>query len=163
MLSGYRRAGRPGSRTARRWSDPERAASRLSGCGSPHRAASGADICAKQVASALGEDDSFYFRGPAGNLNLRAQNLVLFNQIAEGVDDETWLYHLHRGDYSRWFREAIKDDVLADEVARVEEQRIGPTQTCTAIGGDRGALYCACVRSEPTRANGEQLPLGGWG
>jgi hypothetical protein len=58
---------------------------------------------------------------------------VLFNQMAEGVDDETWLYHLHRGDYSRWFREAIKDDALADEVARVEEQRIGPTESCTAI------------------------------
>jgi hydroxymethylpyrimidine pyrophosphatase-like HAD family hydrolase len=56
---------------------------------------------------------SFYFRGPEGKLNLRAQNLMLFQQLAEGVDDVTWLYHLRRGDYSRWFRDAIKDETLA--------------------------------------------------
>jgi hypothetical protein len=69
--------------------------------------ASDADICAKPL-RATWRDKSFYFRGPAGNLNLRAQNLVLFNQMAEGVDDETWLYHLRRGDHSRWFREASR-------------------------------------------------------
>jgi hypothetical protein len=31
------------------------------------------------------------------------------------VDDETWLFHLRRGDYARWFRESIKDDQLAAE------------------------------------------------
>jgi HAD superfamily hydrolase (TIGR01484 family) len=68
----------------------------------------------------LGPDRSFYFRGPAGKLNLRAQNLVLFAQMAEGVDDETWLHHLRQADYSRWFREAIKDDELADQAAEIE-------------------------------------------
>lgn len=66
---------------------------------------------------------SFYFRGPEGKLNLRAQNLVLFNQIADGVDDATWLYHLHRGDYSRWFHEAIKDASLAAEAEEIERRR----------------------------------------
>jgi hypothetical protein len=37
----------------------------------------------------------------------------MFLQIADGVDDETWLYHLRLGDYSRWVRNAIKDDALA--------------------------------------------------
>jgi HAD superfamily hydrolase (TIGR01484 family) len=68
----------------------------------------------------VGPDRSFYFRGPDGKLNLRAQNLVLFAQMAEGVDDETWLHHLRQGDYSRWFREGIKDDDLADEAAEIE-------------------------------------------
>jgi hypothetical protein len=45
---------------------------------------------------------SFYFRGPDGRLNLRAQNLILFLQLAEGIDDATWMYHLRRGDYARW-------------------------------------------------------------
>jgi hypothetical protein len=36
------------------------------------------------------------------------------------VDDETWEYHRRRGDYSRWFREAIKDEGLAGEVQRIE-------------------------------------------
>ena len=70
----------------------------------------------------LGEDKSFYFRGPAGKLNLRAQNLILFNQIAEGVDDETWLHHLRQGDYSRWFRASIKDDGLAQVAEEFERQ-----------------------------------------
>jgi hypothetical protein len=69
----------------------------------------------KYAEGELGEDKSFYFRGPKGALNLRAQNLRVFLQIADGVDDATWLHHLHRGDYARWFREAIKDDDLADE------------------------------------------------
>jgi hypothetical protein len=68
----------------------------------------------------LSEDRSFYFRGPERKLNLRAQNLATFIRLAEGLDDETWLYHLNRGDYSRWIRESIKDDILAGEVHNYE-------------------------------------------
>ncbi len=70
----------------------------------------------------LGEDKSFYFRGPDDRLHLRAQNLTLFAQLADGVDDDTWLYHLHRGDYARWFAEAIKDDDLAAVARQIERQ-----------------------------------------
>ncbi|MGA7384679.1 MAG: HAD-IIB family hydrolase [Methylocella sp.] len=75
----------------------------------------------KYAEGELGEDRSFYFRGPDGGLNLRAQNLRLFLQIAEGVDDATWLHHLRAGDYSRWLAESIKDPELASEVAVIEE------------------------------------------
>jgi hypothetical protein len=75
----------------------------------------------KYAEGQLGEDKSFYFRGPRGALNLRAQNLMVFLQMADGVDDATWLHHLHRGDYVRWFREAIKDDDLADEAAAIQD------------------------------------------
>lgn len=68
----------------------------------------------------LGPDRSFVFRGPKGALHLRAQNLALFVQIASGLDDGTWLYHLHRGDYSRWMGDAIKDPDLANDVRGVE-------------------------------------------
>jgi hypothetical protein len=68
----------------------------------------------------LGEDRSFYFRGPDGALALRVQNLSLFLQIAAGIDDGTWLHHLRAGDYSAWLRDAIKDEKLAGEVAAVE-------------------------------------------
>jgi hydroxymethylpyrimidine pyrophosphatase-like HAD family hydrolase len=64
-------------------------------------------------------DHSFYFRGPSAKLNLRAQNLMLFAQIADGVDDETWLFHLRQGDYTGWFRDKIKDPELADEARLV--------------------------------------------
>jgi hypothetical protein len=68
----------------------------------------------------LGSDKWFYFRGPQQKLKLKAQNLITFTQLAEGVDDETWLYHLHRQDYSQWLRDAIKDEDLAEEVAQIE-------------------------------------------
>jgi hypothetical protein len=67
----------------------------------------------------LGPDRSFYFRGPDNRLNLRAQNLFLFCQLAEGVDDATWLFHLQQNDYARWFRENIKDEELAGEAEKV--------------------------------------------
>ena len=88
----------------------------------------------KYATGELGEDKSFYFRGPAGRLNLRAQNLALFVQLAEGVDDETWLHHLQGKDYSRWFREAIKDEELAAEAAHVEEDAsLPPRESRTLI------------------------------
>jgi hypothetical protein len=74
-------------------------------------------------------DKSFYFRGPEGKLNLRAQNLELFIQMAEGVDEETWLHHLRRHDYSKWLREAIKDDELAGEAEKIEEADLSPTES----------------------------------
>ena len=75
----------------------------------------------KYAAGELGQDKSFYFRGAEGKLNLRAQNLNLFAQIAEGVDEETWVHHLKRNDYSLWLREAVKDNVVADEIALIEQ------------------------------------------
>ncbi len=77
----------------------------------------------KYAEGELGADKSFYFRGPEGSLNLRAQNLNLFVQIAEGIDDRTWLHHLQAGDYSRWLRDAVRDDDLAAEVAEIEKDR----------------------------------------
>jgi hydroxymethylpyrimidine pyrophosphatase-like HAD family hydrolase/energy-coupling factor transporter ATP-binding protein EcfA2 len=77
----------------------------------------------KYARGELPEERSFWFRGPTGALRLRAQNLVLFGQIADGVDDATWLHHLRAGDYSRWFREVIKDEDLASEAGSIEGQR----------------------------------------
>ena len=68
----------------------------------------------------LSPQQSFYFRGPENKLNLRAQNLMTFLQLADGVDDDTWTHHLKKGDYSRWFRQFLKDDDLARETARIE-------------------------------------------
>ncbi len=74
----------------------------------------------KYAQGELGEDRSFYFRGPDGALALRAQNLSLFLQIAAGVDEATWLHHLRAGHYSAWVRGSIKDEELADDFAAVE-------------------------------------------
>jgi hypothetical protein len=77
----------------------------------------------KYATGELGPDSSFYFRGPGQKLNLRAHNLELFMQMGDGVDDGTWQHHLRRGDYSSWFREAIKDPELAGEAASIETDR----------------------------------------
>ncbi len=76
----------------------------------------------KYAEGELPVDRSFYFRGPENALNLRAHNLILFMQLAEGVDAETWLFHLRRGDYSRWMSDGIKDPQLADAVRGIEQQ-----------------------------------------
>lgn len=88
----------------------------------------------KYAEGELPPDQSFFFRGPEGKLNLRAQNLLVFLQLAEGVDDATWEYHLRRGDYSGWFRERIKDETLAAEAAEVEGRRdCSPGESRTLI------------------------------
>ena len=86
------------------------------------------------------EDRSFYFRGPDQKLNLRAQNLKLFIQIAAGVDDESWLHHLHRQDYSRWVKEALKDDSLANEIGQIE------TDCCDSVNQSREQIFSAIER-----------------
>jgi HAD superfamily hydrolase (TIGR01484 family) len=75
----------------------------------------------KYAEGSLGEDRSFYFRGPEGKLNLRAHNLIVFMDLADGVDDDTWRFHLQRGDVSQWLRSCVKDDELAERVAAVED------------------------------------------
>lgn len=66
-------------------------------------------------------DMRFYFRGPEDKLNLGVQNLRMFMQVAEGLDDDTWLHHLKQGDYANWFREVIHDDELAAFACRVQK------------------------------------------
>lgn len=74
----------------------------------------------KYLEGNLGNSRSFYFHGPDRKLNLKAHNVLLFLHLGDGVDDETWSYHLRRGDYSRWFRSEVKDAELAEEIELIE-------------------------------------------
>jgi hypothetical protein len=75
----------------------------------------------KYAEGELPEDRSFYFRGREGKLNLRAQNLIQFMDLGDGVDDDTWLFHLRQGEISRWLRQGIKDEPLATQAAAIEK------------------------------------------
>lgn len=87
--------------------------------------------------------NSFYFRGPSGKHNLRAQNLNVFCQIAEGIGEETWMFHLRRHDYSRWMRDVIRNRDLAAAVQDIERRGdLSPAQT--------RALVCAAVEARYT-------------
>jgi hypothetical protein len=101
----------------------------------------------KYAEGELGPDDSFYFRGPRGRLNLRAQNLHFFLQIADGLDAGTWLYHLRRRDYSAWARKAIKDERLASEVAAIEAGAGDHAGTAEALADDTRRRVRAAVET----------------
>ncbi|MBV9267276.1 MAG: HAD family hydrolase [Acidobacteriaceae bacterium] len=75
----------------------------------------------KYAEGRLEEERMFRFRGPEGKLNLPAHNLSMFVEIAEGIDAETWMFHLKRGDYSRWFRNSVKDSEIADQLEAIEK------------------------------------------
>jgi hypothetical protein len=83
----------------------------------------------KYTEGELPPERSFFFRGPPGALNLRAANLTRFVELAEGVDEATWAYHLAGGEYSAWLREMIKDPDLAEEVAAIETAGTPPAES----------------------------------
>jgi HAD superfamily hydrolase (TIGR01484 family) len=86
--------------------------------------------------------NSFYFRGPTGKHNLKAQNLNVFSQIAEGIGEETWMFHLRRNDYSRWMRDVIKNRDLAAAVEDVEKRLdLDPAQTRAMVRAAIEARY----------------------
>ena len=88
----------------------------------------------KYAEGELSPERSFYFEGPEGKLKLRAQNLILFLQLAEGIDAETWMYHLKQHDYSTWVRNCIKDKTLAAEIQEIENnETLGHAQSLTQI------------------------------
>lgn len=58
-------------------------------------------------------DNSFVFTGRDKRLHLKANNLLLFMHLAEGIDTDTWLFHLNRKDFTKWFRYSVHDEELA--------------------------------------------------
>ncbi|MFB4281877.1 MULTISPECIES: HAD hydrolase family protein [unclassified Nonomuraea] len=104
----------------------------------------------KYAAGTMAKDKSFYFTGPEERLRLRARNLHTFVELSEGVDDDTWMHHLRRCDYSAWIRDCLGDAELADEVAALERaERDGPPQESRRRVADLiGARYT--LPAEPT-------------
>jgi hydroxymethylpyrimidine pyrophosphatase-like HAD family hydrolase len=96
----------------------------------------------KYAEGELPPDRCFYFRGPDGKLNLKAQNLIVFLQMADGLDDDTWQFHLRRGDYSRWFEQGIKDEALTNEARRIEAMtELTPAQSRALIRSTIERVY----------------------
>jgi hypothetical protein len=75
---------------------------------------------------------------------IKAHNLSIFIQQAEGVDDDTWRFHLLRGDYSKWMSMALKDPELASEVEIVEkDESLALSETRTRIADAIKQKYTA--------------------
>ena len=62
-----------------------------------------------------------WFRGPQESTRERSQVPTVL-PYRRRIDEETWLFHLRRGDYSRWIRDSVKDRDLAEVVRQVEER-----------------------------------------
>jgi hydroxymethylpyrimidine pyrophosphatase-like HAD family hydrolase len=77
----------------------------------------------KYAQGELAPEKSFYFTGPEQKQRLRAQNLMTFAQLADGVDDDTWEYHRGLNHYSTWIETAIGDHDLSDLVRQSESNR----------------------------------------
>jgi len=77
----------------------------------------------KKYAAGDVKEGCFYFQGPDKKLNIKAQNLSIFSQIARGVDDATWLFHLKNGEYTEWFKTIIKDVELTAIAERLQSQK----------------------------------------
>jgi len=75
----------------------------------------------KYAEGKLGDDKAFFFRGPEGKLRLRATNLIMFLEMADGGDDATWEWHRARGDFSQWVETSIKDHDLTAELRAIEQ------------------------------------------
>ena len=80
-------------------------------------------------------------RGPEGKLNLKAQNLAIFLQIADGLDDETWLFHLKNGDIAHWFRDVIKDLELALQAELMGRDDVNAEESRKHIGSEIEQRY----------------------
>ena len=92
----------------------------------------------------VGEWRSFYFRGPNGAINLRAQNLLQFLRIGGDVDDAVWMHHLRNKDYSAWFKYIINDEDLARETAEIERDlTLSPSESRKRIGKAILSRYAA--------------------
>jgi HAD superfamily hydrolase (TIGR01484 family) len=71
----------------------------------------------------MDETERFVFRGPDEKLHLAAKNLENFIELANGVGDDAWSYHLENKHYSTWFDNIIKDPDLAGEISAIEDQQ----------------------------------------
>ncbi|KAA2242550.1 HAD-IIB family hydrolase [Chitinophaga agrisoli] len=76
---------------------------------------------------------SFIFTGPENKLKLKASNLHRFIEISDGVDDDTWMYHLLRHDYSNWIKDDVNDETLSEQVAKIETAEQDPITSRSAI------------------------------
>ena len=110
----------------------------------------------KYATGELGEDKSFYFRGPDEQLNLRAQNLMLFLQIGDGVDDETWLHHLRAARLLALGEDAIKNDELAAEIERIERDAAARRSRAASGSAPRSRRSTRCPRERSVLTRRQQ-------
>lgn len=74
----------------------------------------------KYVSGSVGEWHAFHFP----TLGLSALNLSEFVSLSAQLDENAVRAHMKAGDFSNWFRQVIRDDVLANKTHLVETEDI---------------------------------------
>jgi hydroxymethylpyrimidine pyrophosphatase-like HAD family hydrolase len=95
----------------------------------------------KMLAGDVGEDQRLVITGPEDALSLEVRNLSEMVRIAEGVDHATWSYHRERHDWSRWVRDVLADDDLADAIAAIESKDLDPNAGRRALHEEVALRY----------------------
>ncbi len=98
---------------------------------------------AKLVSGDVGEGERLVVTGPDGALSLEVRNLSEMVRTAEGVDDATWSHHLRAGDWSRWVRDVIGDDDLAEVIETIAAKDRDPQSGRRALREEVATRYPA--------------------
>lgn len=88
--------------------------------------------------TALAENGTVFY-DPA-DLELRLLEII---QIADGVDDKTRSYHLHRHDHSNWFRSSVNIRNLVFWRKRSRMKKAAPKDHAGHFGSDQVPVYHA--------------------
>jgi hydroxymethylpyrimidine pyrophosphatase-like HAD family hydrolase len=93
---------------------------------------------AKYLDMQVAPEKAFRFGGGQAQV---ARSLGAFVGLVSGIAGGTLATHAHRRDFSRWVREVYRDEPLASELARLEEE-------APSLAGDRLATtLCEAIRS----------------
>jgi HAD superfamily hydrolase (TIGR01484 family) len=95
----------------------------------------------KMLAGDVGEDQRLAVTGPDDALSFEVRNLSEMVRVAEGVDAATWSYHRDRHDWSRWVRDVLDDDDLADAIDTIESKDLDPNAGVRALREEVALRY----------------------
>ena len=71
------------------------------------------------------KDKAFHFYMGFGQpTGFSAESLKNFYEIVKRVAAESLDFHLYRGDFENWIKNALRDSVLADELANLKIERL---------------------------------------
>jgi DNA-binding Lrp family transcriptional regulator len=71
------------------------------------------------------KESTFHFYTGVGQpTGFSAESLKDFHEIVKRVAAESLDFHLYRGDFENWVRNALKDEILADELANLKNTAV---------------------------------------
>lgn len=79
----------------------------------------------KYLHTSLPDWKKFYFHTPDGRyLNKAAGNLWEFREILGEISIDSVVYHMRRGDFEHWLREALHDEELSRQVHKIGDREL---------------------------------------